>query len=71
MVNLDFIQQSDDPKTVGEITAIKKEKDQLEEISTAKYMSLSFSDGQMIDGLLDIKVKYDIFLKKFKLKIKF
>jgi translation initiation factor IF-2 len=63
MVNLDFIQQSDDPKTVGEITAIKKEKDQLEEISTAKYMSLSFSDGQMIDGLLDIKVKYDIFLK--------
>ena len=57
MVNLDFIQQSDDPKTVGEITAIKKEKDQLEEISTAKYMSLSFSDGQMIDGLLDIKVK--------------
>ena len=71
MVNLDFIQQSDDPKTVGEITAIKKEKDQLEEISTAKYMSLSVSDGQMIDGLLDIKVKYDIFLKKFKLKIKF
>ena len=33
MVNLDFIQQSYDPKTVGEIMAIKKEKDQLEELS--------------------------------------
>jgi hypothetical protein len=53
MVNLDFIQQSDDPKTVGEIMAIKKEKDQLDEIADTKYRSLSWSDRQRLDELLD------------------
>ena len=53
MVNLDFIQQSDDPKTFGEIMAIKKEKEQLDEIAAAKYRSLSSSDRQMLDQLLE------------------
>jgi len=53
MINVEFIKQSDDPKTVGEIMAIKKEKDQLEEICAAKYMSLSYNDQQRLDELLD------------------
>lgn len=53
MINVEFIKQSDDPKTVGEIMAIKKEKDQLEEICVAKYMKLSYNDQQRLDELLD------------------
>lgn len=53
MININFINQSQDPKNVGEIMAIKKEKDQLEYISESIYKKLSWSDQQRIDGLLD------------------
>jgi hypothetical protein len=53
MFNINFIKESQDPKNVGEIIAIKKEKDQLEYISESIYKNLSWSDQQRIDGLLD------------------
>jgi hypothetical protein len=53
VINQKFINESQDPKTVMEILAIKKEKEQLDEIAAAKYRSLSSSDRQMLDQLLD------------------
>jgi hypothetical protein len=35
-----------------EIMAIKKEKEQLDEIAAAKYRSLSWNDRQILDELL-------------------
>ena len=53
VINQQFINDSQDPQTVMEIMAIKKEKDQLDEIAASKYKSLSWSDRQRIDDLLD------------------
>ena len=53
VINQKFINDSQDPKTVMEILAIRKEKEELDEIAAAKYRSLSWSDRQMLDELLD------------------
>ena len=52
VINQQFINDSQDPQTVMEIMAIKKEKDQLDEIADSKYRSLSWSDRQRLDELL-------------------
>ena len=41
VINQKFINESQDPKTVMEILAIRKEKEQLDEIAASKYRSLS------------------------------
>lgn len=58
MVNQQFICQSHDPKNVGEIMAIKKEKVQLEDISAKNYRNLSYGDRQRLDELLDQRDYY-------------
>jgi hypothetical protein len=55
VINQKFINESQDPKTVMEILAIRKEKEQLDEIAASKYRSLSWSDRQMLDELLEQK----------------
>ena len=52
VINQQFINDSQDPQTVMEIMAIKKEKEQLDEIAAAKYRSLSWNDRQILDELL-------------------
>ena len=52
VINQKFINESQDPKTVMEILAIRKEKEQLDEIAAAKYRSLSWNDRQILDELL-------------------
>jgi hypothetical protein len=53
VINQEFINESQNPQAVMELMSIKKEKDQLDEIADAKYMSLSSSDRYRIDQLLD------------------
>jgi hypothetical protein len=55
MANQVFIMQSDDPKNVGEIMGITKEKDCLEDISLRIYKQLSWNDRGRLDGLLDAR----------------
>ena len=52
VINEQFINESQDPQAVMEIMAIKKEKDQLDEIADTKYRTLSWSDRQRLDELL-------------------
>lgn len=53
MGNQYVIINAQDQKTVLEIMGIKKEKDQLEGISSANYMNLSYADRERLDQLLD------------------
>ena len=53
MVNQYVIINAQDQKTVLEIMGIKKEKDELEGISSANYMNLSYADRERLDQLLD------------------
>ena len=48
-----FIMNSSDPRNVGEIMGIKREKDELEYISAQTYNQLSYGDRGRIDELLD------------------
>ena len=50
--NKNIISQADDPKTMCELLAIRKEKGELEVIASRKYYSLSLSDKNRIDALL-------------------
>ena len=53
MVNQYVVINAQDQKTVLEIMGIKKEKDELEGISSANYMNLSYADRERLDQLLD------------------
>ena len=53
VINQKFINESHNPQAVMELMSIKKEKDQLDEIAAAKYRSLSSSDRQLLDQLLE------------------
>ena len=46
------IERSDNPKAVGEVVAIRKEKDQLEEKADNMYGGLSKKDQKTVDELL-------------------
>ena len=46
------IENSDNPKAVGEVVAIRKEKDQLEEKANSLYKNLSRNDKNTVDDLL-------------------
>ncbi len=50
--NQTTIESSDDPKKVGEVVGIKKEKDQLEEKADNIYRTLSSNDKITVDKLL-------------------
>lgn len=52
IIHQDEIESADDPQTVGEITVINKEKEQLEETARQKYLSLSYDDRKRVDELL-------------------
>ena len=47
------ILSSDCPKVVGEIVAIKKEKDELDRKADNYYRKLSFNDRRTVDSLLE------------------
>ena len=52
MLKRTTIERSDNPKVVGEIVAIEKEKGQLEEKAEEKYKNLSSRDKNTVDELL-------------------
>ena len=43
---------TNNPRGVGEVIAIKSEKDQLEDIAERQYQSLSYDDQARVDELL-------------------
>ena len=47
------IERSDNPKAVGEVVAIRKEKDQLEKKADSIYGGLSSKDKNTVDKLLE------------------
>lgn len=53
LVNQNTIMEADNPKAVGEIIAINREKYELDNISAQKYKNLSWNDRQRLDDLLD------------------
>ena len=55
MVNQNIIIQARDKKTVGEIMIIKKEKSQLEDISSENYKTLSWGDRERLDEILALR----------------
>lgn len=46
------IMNAHNPRGVGEVVAIKSEKEQLEEIADRQYQSLSCADQERVDQLL-------------------
>jgi hypothetical protein len=52
MLKRAIIERSDNPKGVGEIVAIEKEKDQLDEKAKETYNTLSQKDKDTVDELL-------------------
>ena len=52
MRNQETIESADDPKTTGEVVAIRKEKDQLDEKANQMYETLSNNDKNTVDALL-------------------
>jgi hypothetical protein len=46
------IMNTNNPRGVGEVIAIKSEKDQLEDIAERQYQSLSYDDQARVDELL-------------------
>lgn len=48
----DYILSADMPKTVGEVIAIKKQKQQLDQTAKRLYKELSASDQSLVDDLL-------------------
>ena len=53
MLKRTIIERSDNPKGVGEVVAIQKEKDQLEEKARETYNTLSSKDKNTVDMLLE------------------
>ena len=53
MLKRNKIERSENPKTVGEVVAITKEKDQLEEKAQKLYKNLSSNDKNTVDELLE------------------
>ena len=55
MIKRNKIESSDSPKAVGEVVAIRKEKDELEKKADNIYRKLSDNDRKVVDELLENK----------------
>jgi len=53
MIKISKIESSDNPKAVGEVVTIRKEKDELEKKADNIYRKLSDKDRNVVDDLFE------------------